>query len=357
MRDTVLRTKNPKSKKAGSSTELQSVARAIRESQSIVISTHLMPDGDGLGAATALFHYLKKAGKKCRVFNPDALPHRYQFLDPSQKFLFSAEDKKIPSPFDLWIILDTHDPRRLGAIWEPVAARSRKILFLDHHPRPTGKLALPYPPHATVLSKVTASSIGELLYSLFKRLNLVSLDSKIALGLYVSVMTDTNSFRYARTTPDAHRIAGEMIELGINPEAVYQQIYSSKTVAHLQLLGVLLQNVQISKNGKIAWIEMNRELRLKHQASVDETLSFLNLLLLIHEAEVICFFREEDDGKTRVSIRSKGRVIISQLAMELGGGGHDFAAGLALSSSLNQTRNLVVSRLESLIENQGTIRK
>lgn len=339
-------------KKLKASAEIRQVAKAIREAKNIVISTHLMPDGDGLGAAIALYHYLRKAGKKCRILNPDPLPKRYQFLDPKSQFLFASSQRSLPRKPDLWIILDTHDPRRLGGLWDALAPQCEHILFLDHHPRPQGKLSLDYPTNTTVISQVTASSIGELLHTLFTRLNLATLDAKIALGLYVSVMTDTNSFRYARTTPAAHRIAAQMIEHGINPEDIYQKIYSSKAVSHLQLLGVLLQNVQMSPGGKVAWIEMDRGLRSLYRASADETLSFLNLLLLIQDTEVICFFREEDDGKTRVSIKSKGRIIISQLAMELGGGGHDYAAGLALSRSLNQTRVLVISRIEKLIKTQ-----
>ncbi len=344
-----MRTKKPTPKKFNN---LLPIAKIIRESESILISTHLLPDGDGLGAEAALFHYLKKAGKKCRIQNPDPLPKRYQFLDPKKKFLHSANKVKLNDPVDLWIILDTHDPRRLGTLWQSLAHQSKKIIFLDHHPQPTGKLAIKYPQQTTVISQVSASSIGELLHQLFEKLQLATLNPKIALGLYVSVMTDTNSFRYARTTPAAHQIAAEMIEHGLNPEAIYQKIYSSKAVSHLQLLGVLLQNVKLSRSGKIAWIEMDRSLRSQFQASADETLSFLNLLLLIEDAEVICFFREEDDGKTRVSIKSKGKIIISQIAMKLGGGGHDYAAGLALPRSLQRTRALVISQIENLIKNQ-----
>src|SRR4029079_18156892 len=131
----------------------------------------------------------------------------------------------------------------------------------------------------------TLSSIGELLYHLFNELHLTQLNDKIALGLYVSVMTDTNSFRSARTTPLAHRIAAEMIETGVNPEEVYQAIYSSKEVSHIQLLGNMLQNVQVTRDAKVAWLQMDLVLRKKHQASADDTQSFLNLLLLIKDAE------------------------------------------------------------------------
>jgi phosphoesterase RecJ-like protein len=164
-------------------------------------------------------------------------------------------------------------------------------------------------------------------------------------------MTDTNSFRYSRTTPSAHRIAAEMIELGVNPEEVYQAIYSSKELSHLQLLGNMLQNTRVSAGGKIAWLEMPLELRRKHQASADDTQSFLNLLLLLKDAEVVCLFREEDDSQIRVSIKSKGRVVINRVAMELGGGGHDYAAGLALQAPLDKTVEAVIKRIETLIQN------
>jgi phosphoesterase RecJ-like protein len=200
-----------------------------------------------------------------------------------------------------------------------------------------------------VVSDPTASSIGELLYHLFAELALTKLNKDVATGLYVSIMTDTNSFMYSRTTPLAHRIAAEMIELGVNPEEIYQAIYSAKEVSHLHLLGNMLQNVQVTRDTKVAWLQMDLALRKKHRASADDTQSFMNLLLLIKDAEVVCFFREEDDGTIRISMRSKGRIIINKVAMELGGGGHEFAAGVAISSPMEKAVPLVITRIEALI--------
>ena len=84
-------------------------------------------------------------------------------------------------------------------------------------------MGISYPPHAMVVSDVESSSIGELLHHLFQELDFAKINKDVALGLYVSVMTDTNSFRYARTTPQAHLIAARMIEEGVNPEEVYQK--------------------------------------------------------------------------------------------------------------------------------------
>ncbi len=331
------------------SREFQRFKDLIASSKRVLLSTHQQPDGDGLGAEASLFHYLKKAKKQCRVYNPDPLPKRYQFLDAKSEYLHGPDDAEVWDDFDLWVIVDTNDPRRLGKLWGELSILAKNIVFLDHHPdiMPTSQIS--YPPHAMLVSDTTSSSIGELLYHLFTELDLAEITEAVAQGLYVSVMTDTNSFRYARTTPTAHHIAAEMIERGVNPEEVYQAIYSSKELSHLKLLGNMLQNVQVEANGKIAWIELTKELRKKHQASADDTLSFLNLLLLLKDAEILCLFREEDNDQVRVSIRSKGRIVINHVAMELGGGGHEYAAGLALSATLEKTVEAVINRLKQVL--------
>lgn len=331
--------------------DFQRIKTLLEQANRILLSTHLLPDGDGLGAETALFHYLKQTKKIGRVLNPDPVPKRYEFLDPTHTIL-SGPDTDLGADWntiDLWIIVDTNDPRRLGQVWEKFASRSKQIVFLDHHASMEGVAEVHYPPHAFVVSDPNSSSIGELLYRLFSDLNLAKMTPEVAKGLYVSIMTDTNSFRYARTTPLAHHIAAEMIQSGVNPEEIYQSVYSSKQVSHIQLMGHLLQKVKISPSGRVAWLEMNLALRKKYGASADDTLSFLNLLLLIKDAEVICFFREEENGQVRVSIKSKGRVSVHRLAMELGGGGHEFAAGASLNWPLKKAISQVIKKIDQLV--------
>jgi phosphoesterase RecJ-like protein len=344
--------------------EFAELKNSIARAERILISTHAQPDGDGLGAETALYHYLKAARKEVLVLNPDPLPPRYSFLDPKGGFLhttkpgaggFRSLEPAVPEPaaFDLWIIVDTNDPRRLGALWERMKGQAHRIVFLDHHSDSAKSAPNPlYPPHARLVLKDESSSIGELLYQLFVELRLAELNLEMAIGLYVSVMTDTNSFRYARTTPESHRIAAHMIQLGVNTEEIYQQIYSTKELSHVQLMGFLLQNTKTSPDGKLAWMELRRELRDRYRASADDTLSFLNNLLVLRTAEVICIFREEDDGATRVSIKSKGRIVVNEAAVDLGGGGHDFEAGAALRMEFSQAVEKVTSRLGELIRSK-----
>lgn len=332
------------------SKEFQTFKELLNGAKRVLLSTHALPDGDGLGAEAALFHYLKRARKACRVYNPDHLPKRYKFLDPKENILLGPGQVELWDTCDLWIIVDTNDPRRLGKVWGEMILRARKIVFLDHHTAIDDVEEVTYPPNAMVLADTESGSIGEMLYHLFEELNLTKVNPDIAQGLYVSVMTDTNSFRYSRTTPLSHRIAGEMIEQGVNPEEIYQNIYSSKEVSHLRLLGHMLQNVNIAAGGKIAWLQMDLTLRKEHRASADDTQSFMNLLLLLKDAEIVCFFREEDDGRIRVSMRSKGTIAINKLAMELGGGGHEYAAGLSHAASLEKTAELVIARLSEMVD-------
>lgn len=341
-------TKN-RTEELSKSKEFQKFKQSLTEAKRVLISTHQLPDGDGLGAESALFHYLKRARKACRVYNPDQLPKRYRFLDPKGQILLGPGEVELWDTCDLWVIVDTNDPRRLGKLWQELSMRSKKIVFLDHHPEIQGSNEITYPPHAMLVHDTESSSIGELLHHLFAELNLAKINKDVALGLYVSVMTDTNSFRYARTTPKAHEIAAEMIQEGVNPEEVYQNIYSSKELSHLKLLGAMLQSVKVSNGGKIAWLEMGLELRKQHQASADDTQSFLNLLLLLKDAEVVCFFREEDEGHVRVSIKSKGQIVINKVASELGGGGHDYAAGVALDLTMEKAVDAVIKKLDHLV--------
>lgn len=335
--------------------EFLELKASIVKAERILISTHAQPDGDGLGAETALYHYLKAAGKEVRIFNPDPLPPRYGFLDPTRSFLRNPAPSETWDRFDLWIIVDTNDPRRLGAAWNELKHRAERIVFLDHHSDSAKAAPNPlYPPHARLVLKDESSSIGELLYQLFIDMRLAELDFSMAVGLYVSVMTDTNSFRYARTTPESHRIAAHMIQLGVNTEEVYQQIYSTKELSHVQLMGILLQNTKTSPDGKLAWMELKKDLRDRFRASADDTLSFLNNLLVLRNAEVICIFREEDDQTTtRVSIKSKGRVVVNEAAVEFGGGGHDFEAGAAIRAPFHEAVEHVTTRLSALIQTPG----
>jgi phosphoesterase RecJ-like protein len=336
---------------------LAEAGRLLANAQSIVISTHVMPDGDGLGAEIALYHYLHRLGKNVRIINPDEVPHRYRFIDKGDAIEVVSPKLKLEK-FDLAVVVDTNDPKRLGAVWEVFQKKGRDILFFDHHPHLDGEES-PTPAQLTVhtVLDVKSSSIGELLYRLFHQVHDLldphsssfRLSPEIALGLYVSIITDTNSFRYSRTTALSHRIAADLIDYGLQPEEIYQNLYSTKSADHLRLIGEVLSKVsEVAPWGDgrtIAWVEITRDLRKKFGASSDDTQSIVNFLLLLKSAEILVLFREEDDGLIKASIKSKGTIKVNGIAQEFGGGGHEFAAGFSVKGKMQIIRDKLIARL------------
>jgi phosphoesterase RecJ-like protein len=340
-------------------TTLAEAGKLLADAHEIVISTHAQPDGDGLGAEIALYYYLERLGKKVRIINPDETPERYRFI--AKPDVIECSRTSAVKAFDLGVIIDTNDPRRLKHVWDLFKKNAKDILILDHHPNISSHaehIAEPYYKNLSVHSVVDekSSSIGEMLYRLFHQSHdlldphaaTFRLSPEIALGLYVSILTDTNSFRYTRTTALSHRIAADMIDFGLDPASVYRNVYSSKSLGHLKLIGEVLARVSQTSDGKIAWIEITKQLRNKFGANSDDTESIVNFLLLLKDAEVLALLREEDDGQIKVSLRSRGELIVNKTAEEFGGGGHEFAAGFVIKGKLETIRAKVVESLSRL---------
>jgi phosphoesterase RecJ-like protein len=113
------------------SKEFAEFRKLLTDAKRVLLSTHSLPDGDGLGAEYALYHYLKRAKKACRVYNPDPLPKRYRFLDPKGQILLGPGEVEIWDQCDLWVIVDTNDPRRVGKLWPELSLRAKKIIFVE----------------------------------------------------------------------------------------------------------------------------------------------------------------------------------------------------------------------------------
>lgn len=328
---------------------LTQLFETLRQSRRVLLSTHQLPDGDGLGAECALAAALRQLHKQVVILNPDRIPDRYGFLEAFENFCTFSEQGPLES-FDLWIIVDTNDPRRLGPRFEEQARLCRSVVFLDHHPELTLAGMPILPNNSCVISDTDAGSIGEMVDHILAHFHEITWNPSISIGLYTSVMTDTNSFRYARTTPHSHEIAARAIRAGINPEEVIQSIYSSKTLDHLRLLGIALQEITSTADESIAWIVVRKQWMETFSAQADDTLFFINLLLLHKRSEIVCVFREEAPAKTRVSIKSKGKHRVHLAAERMGGGGHPFAAGCRINHPLSESIDLMISELQKAIE-------
>ncbi len=304
---------------------MEKFAQLIRKHERFLLTTHVMPDGDGLGAEMALHGYLKKSGKRSIVLNASPTPEKFQLVDPKGEIQVFTPGQKLPQ-VEAVFVLDTSDWKMLGPLAEPIKALGVPVIFMDHHVPEIDNLD-------NHLIDEQYASTGELVYAFLRHLR-ADIDGDIALAVYVSILTDTASFRYKRTSARSHQIAAELLQKGVSPESVYQYIYARDSFAKIRLFGQVLADIRSTPDERIAWLVIPREMRDFHQATIEDTEAFVNQLTLMANVDIGIMFREDDDGRIKVSLRGRGEIPVIGIAKKFGGGGHRHAAGMKLQMSL-----------------------
>jgi len=293
----------------------------LENAANLVLTTHVNPDGDGLGSELALGRYLKKTGKHVTIFNHSETPENYRWMDPDGEVVrYSAERHAgIIMEADLIVILDTNQPERLRSLRPAVEESHAKKVIIDHHLEPH-----PFGDHYVIDDEAT--STGEIVYRILMHLGAQHIDAPIAQALYTAIMTDTGSFRYPRTDPEIHRIAAHLLEFGVVPIEVFANVYEGWSQGRMRLLGEVLDSMKTAHNGKIAYVVCTQLMFRQTGTSEVETDSFTSYPMSIRGVVVGILFNELNDG-VKISFRSKGSIPVNELAKEFGGNGHLNAAG------------------------------
>ncbi len=312
----------------------------IQKNQKFIITTHVVPDGDGLGGEIALATYLKNLGKECRIINSDPTPDKFSLVDPDCEIEVWSKKTKLTGS-DIIFGVYVNEQERIGKL--PIHFRKLNvpIIFIDHH-------ILEDPFCEQHIIDESISSMGEFFYRFFKYVK-AEISFKMALAMYVSLITDTRHFRHRKTTSLSHAIAAALVEIGVNPATVHQNIHQRRSIPEIHLLGEALKRIRSVANGKIVWIEISRALQKKYNATVEDTQGFIDHLMVLKDAQVGLVFREEGNGRVKVSFRSRENIPIYPLAKQLGGGGHAYEAGTVQKGSLKSVVEKVLTQVKKLI--------
>ncbi|MDH3252841.1 MAG: bifunctional oligoribonuclease/PAP phosphatase NrnA, partial [Ignavibacteria bacterium] len=307
-------------------TPLEEMLAVLHGKNRFILTTHVNPDGDGLGSEVALAESLADRQKQVSILNVSATPTIYQFLDPHhrvQQFEESVHQQLIADA-EAIVVLDTNHPGRLRAMERYVVESTAVKMCIDHHLDPA-----PFADQYFIDDDAT--STGELLYRLLMQFQGTSLPPLIAQALYCAIMTDTGSFRYPRVDPEIHQIIAHLIECGADPVTIYQQVYERWSPGRIRLLGELLANITMAHAGKVAAITVTRESLSRTGTTEEETDNFTVYPMSIQGVIIGLLFLELPDG-IKVSFRSKGNIPVNELAKEFGGNGHLNAAGAQLQN-------------------------
>jgi phosphoesterase RecJ-like protein len=323
---------------------LKKFSDTLRNKKSFLISTHVQPDGDGLGSEIALGLFLLSQGKQVTIINPSPTPEKFEIVDPKGIIRVFNEGSIIPT-VDAVLIVDTNEVKMLGPLAALVESLGVPILYVDHHVKELQDTS-------EHLINESVGSSGELVFSYLKSMG-AHIDLQMATALYVAIITDTGNFRYQRTSPSTHEMAAELLRIGVKPEFVFQSVFGKDSSDKIRLLGETLKNLKVSEDGKFAWVTIPRSNRDRYQASVEDTESFIGHLTVLREILVAGLFREEDDGSTKLSLRGLRNQPVIDIAKKFGGGGHKFAAGARIHKPLVEAVELVTQEVFSKLRSEA----
>ena len=329
------------------------IKQAIEQAETIMLTTHENPDGDGIGSIVVFQHYLRKKSKDFRILMTSQLPEEFQFLDPLNTFEIYNEEKHSEwlLNVDLALLLDIGNYDRTGRMWEAIKQNGTIVANIDHHPYPNGH------PFTINISDVNASATGELVYDFLNEIEPKYLTKEVYEAIYVAIMTDTGSFSYNNTNIQCHEIAAKAIEAGVDTAKLHQMIYGSNSRSKIKLLAAVADNIQYAHNGKVAWFVIDKEMMAKSGAAQEDVEGFTDFARSIKGVEVAFMIFENSTNSCRINFRSKGFYSINKVAQYFGGGGHSFAAGAKVNGTLSETIDKVLDKTIEIMKDQERIEK
>lgn len=309
----------------------------LRTHRKFVLTTHISSDGDGIGSQLALARGLKSAGCEVAIINATPVPQNLLFLlqTPDEIITPAAgEDLRRFFTGALTVVLDMGAFERLGSVLDAARRDSEGILVVDHH-------RMEKDPDVHYLLDVEACATGEVTARILDALRIpVTFD--IAEPLYVAIHTDTGGFRYPGTTPATHQLVARLLEAGVDPQKVYTEIHERLSLKRLRLTGAILSTVKTSKDGKVAWIQVRRDMLDSLDACMEDADDMVNFTLQVDGVVVGFYFKELEPGLTKVSCRSRGKFAIDKFVNRWGGGGHQHAAGVRLKMGIDEAIDTVI---------------
>jgi bifunctional oligoribonuclease and PAP phosphatase NrnA len=312
-------------------------ASAFVPGRRVCLTTHVNPDGDGLGSEAGLAHLLIAHGVDVVITNPTPTPPRFSFLfDDLPGIDRTSEAIKELRRADLITVLDISDLGRLGMLSDTVRDRGVPAACIDHH---VSAGVLPDGPRYI---DAGAAATGELVFEI-AHANGWQVSPEAARGLYVAIVTDTGGFRFSNTRPRSLRIAAELLEAGVDVEEIYLEVYARAPEGRPRLLADALQTLVVEPEWGLAWVTVPPGAIEKYGVSSDDLDGVVEHPRSIEGIRMALLFREMSQGRVKVSLRSVGNVDVAAFANRFGGGGHTKAAGIALSGSLPEVQATVLA--------------
>jgi|SRR5215212_3749868 len=319
---------------------LTDVAAELRAADRFLLTTHEGPDGDALGSLLATHKLLQQLGKDSVMFlaaKEFPLPVEYRFLPLEEVF----HEPPVDVVDRVLVFLDCGNIDRMPVDF--LRRDDARTLNLDHHHDNT---------HFGSLNLVDteASCTAEIVFRLAKLLG-AEITPEIATAMYVALVTDTGRFMYNNTGPEAHRMAAELIEAGVQVHDIYRRLYERVPLEKLHLVARAIERVERLDDCRLAVTYISADDYLETGANESLTEGIIDHVRSLEGAEVAAMVRDKTDGGAfarKVSLRSAtGTVDVSAIAQRHGGGGHQRAAGFSTDLSYDELLDVLCTEVKA----------
>lgn len=333
--------------------KIKELRRLLEQSNNIVITCHVSPDGDAIGSSLAMYHVLGAIGKNVKVVTPDMLPKNLMFLPGAKDIIpfskYGDFGRQLFRNADLIFCLDFNAPYRVDKMADTLICSHAKKVLIDHHLEPDDFADL-------VISHPEMSSTCLLVFRVLCRLELFNLINKNAAEcIYTGMMTDTGNFTYNSEDSDIYIIIAELLKKGINKDYIYTKVCNTHSASRVRLNGYAVsQKMQLFPDHQAALITLSQDELKQYGYEKGDTESLVNIPLSIPDITYSVFMRD-DVEYIKISTRSKGDFAVNRICEKyFNGGGHKNAAGGEFRGSLEEAVNVFMSLLD---ENDKYLKK
>jgi len=316
-----------------------STVKALLETpKNIVLVPHKNADGDAMGSALGMYHYLVDKNHKVNVVSPNSFPDFLKWMPASDKVMQfdyqNRQSKKAIAAADIIFLLDFNELGRVGDDMKNTLEQYKGIfIMIDHHQEPSGVAQF-------LFSDTSICATAQMIYHFLENIEeLDAITPKVATCLYTGILTDTGSFRFSSTSPTTHKIAANLIEKGADNARIYNNIYDVNSYGRLQLLGQSLRNLKVLPKYKTAYITLTEAEKAANDFHKGDTEGVVNYALSMKGIIFgIIFIEDKDQEIIKISFRSKGSFSVNKFARKhFNGGGHDNAAGGRSDMNMEET--------------------
>ncbi|HON55819.1 MAG TPA: 30S ribosome-binding factor RbfA [bacterium] len=323
--------------------KLKNINNRLMNAERILLTTHLRADGDAFGSLMSIYNYLDGLNKKVKVVIDHGCPQYLAWL-PDSGLIEDNKNLLIDKNFDLYVCIDSDFEKRVGYPYEIFKDKvnDNNLIVIDHHPETIANTNLK-------ILKTEAAAAAEIIYYFFK-VNDIPLNDKIALYLYVGLLTDTWMFSQENTTSTTLYIASELLKFEtVQPYQLTMRLFENKTLGQTKLLGKLIETIEVDEKYKIGIGHISLEMFKETNTTEEDTEGFVNIIRALKGVNIAVLLKQQKDGKFKVNLRSKDKFNLLPFVKKMGGGGHIKAAGFTSELPLIETKKIILEELRKML--------